>query len=108
MDSCVIIKLNEVYKDTISFRKTVTDLFNRYNKVSNATILIDFDKVKKISRSAADQYLIEKNKLRANNNRLVELHVSEYINLMFKTVKSNQRSLTEYKVKTSIDELVEG
>lgn len=81
------IKLvNQISKNLI-FRDTADKLFDDINDINEPEIIIDFNKIKSITRSFAHQYLINKRKSKKN---IIVINISPNIKNMFELIEKTK------------------
>lgn len=97
----LIISLAKSFKDSISSRAAVRNLFTDNMKEINS-IILDFKGIEFISRSAAHQVLIETERIAKNKIDVTRLNESDSIQAMFRVVDNEP-----IKVKKSPPELVQ-
>jgi hypothetical protein len=77
------IQLAKVISKNLLFRNSADELFNYINNFKVSEIIIDFHKIQSITRSFANQYLINKQKSEKN---IIDVNISTYIKNMFELV----------------------
>ena len=87
-----IISLYEEFGDNIFTRHKMISFFDKIDHLKDKEIIIDFKKVKFISRSCADEYLKRKKR---SNKILIERNMSQEVHSMFK-VTLNQLKETNF------------
>ncbi len=85
-----IYPLSEEFGSNIVTRNSISSFFERINKIKKSKIVIDFSRVRFISRSCADEYLKQKEK---SNKEIIERNMSDEVCKMFNLVQ------TQYKNK---------
>ncbi len=73
--------------DLLATRQIITSLFETVNSLSPNQLILDFAKVKFISRSGADQLLKE---IEKTNKEIKLLNMNEVVSKMFDAVKKTQ------------------
>ncbi len=86
------ITLTKVISENLIFRNSANELFNHINFINAPKIIVDFRKVKSITRSFAHQYLINKEK---SNKNIIDVNIDSNINKMFLLIrKANKNAST--------------
>jgi len=78
------ISLSHEFGENIFTRNTISAFFEKLSKEKEAEIILDFKDIKFVSRSCADEYLKQKEKIR---KKIVEANMSKEVCSMFNAVK---------------------
>jgi len=82
--------LNKYFGENILTRNSIISFFNKVEMLDDNEIIIDFKKIKFISRSCAAEYL----KLKGNSQkRIAEKNMSIEVKLMFRLVVNQLKNL---------------
>jgi len=84
------IKLAKVISPNLIFRNSVDELFNYINNSKTSKIIIDFKRIKSITRSFAQQYLINKEKSKSKKE-IIDLNIPPNIKYMFELIRKENR-----------------
>ncbi len=77
-----IINLTNIYEKSISSRSSISILVDKYRTSSDVTLTFDFNQIAFISRSSAQQLVLEKKALEKNRIKFVYLNIAPQVNQM--------------------------
>ncbi len=80
------IQLTKFISKNLIFRDSANELFNYINNFDAPEIIIDFHKIQSITRSFAQQYLINKEK---SNKIITNINIASNIKNMFDLIGKN-------------------
>ena len=78
----ITINLFDVYERSISSRSSISMLLDRYKNDSNLTLRFNFNQIAFISRSAAQQLILEKKELEKMKINIIFSNLESQINQM--------------------------
>ncbi|MBD3248535.1 hypothetical protein GF336_00635 [Candidatus Woesearchaeota archaeon] len=81
------IKLIDKFEENIATRESVVDFFRWINKLVSKDIMVDFNEIEFISRSAAHEYLRQSKKSKKN---ISNVNMGSEVENMFEYVKSEK------------------
>ncbi len=82
------ILLSQKFGDNIFTRNTISSFFERINDMKEKEIVLNFKGVKFISRSCADEYLKQKEKVK---KKIMEVNMSQEVCSMFNAVRNQYK-----------------
>ncbi len=85
------INLSEIYVNVISSRDSIALLLKKYYAASDVEIVLNFDRILFISRSAAQQLILERKILEQNRIRLRLENLSPFVNQMIQLADAKRK-----------------
>lgn len=85
------IRLSETYISILSSRDSITRLFKEYHSLANIEVVLDFNNIVFISRSAAQQLILERRQLESNKSRVVLENLSPFVNKMIQVADAKRK-----------------
>lgn len=83
------MKILDRLDENIFTRSTISELFKEINSLNSNELTLDFDSIKFISRSCADEYIKQKEK---SAKKILEVNMSEEVFNMFKNVENQYKT----------------
>jgi len=83
------ITLTSNFGNNIFTRNSISEFFKKINFLKDAEIILDFESIKFISRSCADEYLKQKN---VSKKKIIEANMSKEVCDMFENVKNQYKT----------------
>ncbi len=74
------IKLSEIYNNSVSSRSSISIILDKYRSDTNLTIIFNFAFIAFLSRSAAQQLVLERKSLEKNNIKFSYINIDLQLN----------------------------
>ncbi|MDP3026338.1 MAG: hypothetical protein Q8N63_01420 [Nanoarchaeota archaeon] len=89
--------------ENVFTRTTMQDFVSYISKIKDKELILDFKKVKFISRSCADEYI----KFEKRSNKKIEsINMSEEVKMVMNAVKTSLNSIFVHRIKESNSSIV--
>lgn len=101
-----MILLASTFGNNIFTRSSISNFFEKINSLENINIKLDFNDVKFISRSCADEYLKQK---KVSKKKITEVNMSKDVCAMFTNVQNQYKNIgfdVSFKVCSNNNDLI--
>ena len=97
MNSSNRLQIREIVSENLALRDLATEFFDKIDSMKEKEVIIDFKKVRSISRSFAQEYLLRK---KESKKKIIEANVPENVKKMFEIINQQQKTTPLIDLKT--------
>lgn len=104
----IVIKLSEIYEKNVTSRASISSIIEKYRLSSDLKITFDFSQINFLSRSAAQQLILERDYFVNKNIKFEFTNIEFQVNKMLELAESKlerKKIAVTHKQINSIDEL---
>ena len=83
------IQLAKIISKNLLLRNSADELFNYINDFEATRFIIDFKKIKSVTRAFTHQYLLNKKKSKKN---IIDVNTSPYVKNMFELIEKTNKT----------------
>lgn len=88
----ISIRLADVYNTSVSSRSSIIALLAKYREIKNIEIDLNFENISFVSRSTAQQIILERNLLKKISSNITFTNVSYDISLMLNVAENSKKN----------------
>ena len=103
------IRLSDVYENNVTSRASISTLLDKYKNSKQFEIVLNFSRIIFLSRSSAQQIILEKEKFKVNKTIITYINLNPEVSKMLNVAENKERRLPviEHKEFSSTEELEE-